>query len=414
MFRGSSSRPTSLSDRWAPAIERLDTDGTGRAEPANLFSGWGKWSWTDGDRGVQMELVRTTMSRLTGFAVASRSGSRQDLVVRARNRFAPGFTPRSMPGGPSSTRRCRSPRTATRPVQCPSSVRHPGRRTRRVPGAGTSCWAVPSATATRPTCRASRRASTPTCAYRAGPGRRRAAACVMGDADATLYHSLHGELSCPCGASVFGELTGGRRGARLRRSGLVIVTERTGWRAGESLALGERVSGSVAVVGLEQDMAYPFGLPFDTHGATASHGARPRHRSVWPPRRRAGLARRRKLDHRLEPGRRLDVHAASARGGRPRAARAAAAVRQPRDPRADGGYPARGRPRPPRRSRGRVAGFTAIPGYTRIDGYLQIRIIDVRAFIRWEDLTGQEIMDVPGRVLRGPRIFYGVKWNLWN
>jgi hypothetical protein len=57
--------------------------------------------------------------------------------------------------------------------------------------------------------------------------------------------------------------------------------------------------------------------------------------------------------------------------------------------------------------------YSRLPAYTTADGYLQIRVIDVRAFIRWEDILGN-IEDLPGRIQRGPRIFYGVKWNLWN
>ena len=49
-----------------------------------------------------------------------------------------------------------------------------------------------------------------------------------------------------------------------------------------------------------------------------------------------------------------------------------------------------------------------------VDAYLQIRIIDVRLFGRFEDLLGKNAVEVPGRVILGPRIFYGVKWNFWN
>ena len=46
--------------------------------------------------------------------------------------------------------------------------------------------------------------------------------------------------------------------------------------------------------------------------------------------------------------------------------------------------------------------------------YIEIRVIDVRVFGRFEDLAGQNIEDLPGLVVRGPRILYGVKWNFWN
>jgi hypothetical protein len=55
-----------------------------------------------------------------------------------------------------------------------------------------------------------------------------------------------------------------------------------------------------------------------------------------------------------------------------------------------------------------------VPARTLLDGYLQIRIIDVRIWIRFDDLVGNEVEDLPGLPVRGPRIFYGVKWNFWN
>jgi hypothetical protein len=55
-----------------------------------------------------------------------------------------------------------------------------------------------------------------------------------------------------------------------------------------------------------------------------------------------------------------------------------------------------------------------LPAEDIIDAYLQIRIIDVRIFGRFEDITGQRRTDVVGRSLTAYRIFYGVKWNFWN
>jgi hypothetical protein len=45
---------------------------------------------------------------------------------------------------------------------------------------------------------------------------------------------------------------------------------------------------------------------------------------------------------------------------------------------------------------------------------LMIRIIDVRIFARYEDWGGVGINDLFGRTIRGPRIFYGVKWHFFN
>jgi len=52
------------------------------------------------------------------------------------------------------------------------------------------------------------------------------------------------------------------------------------------------------------------------------------------------------------------------------------------------------------------------PAATTLDFYFQLRIKDVRAFIRWENLTNRPgLWDVPGRELPGQRLFYGVKWH---
>ena len=53
-------------------------------------------------------------------------------------------------------------------------------------------------------------------------------------------------------------------------------------------------------------------------------------------------------------------------------------------------------------------------GATISDAYVQIRIIDVRMFARFEDITGQNASEVVGRTMLGPRIVYGVKWHFWN
>jgi hypothetical protein len=47
--------------------------------------------------------------------------------------------------------------------------------------------------------------------------------------------------------------------------------------------------------------------------------------------------------------------------------------------------------------------------------FLQLRIVTVRIFIRFENLTVRENnQDIPGRVLPEARVLYGVRWTLWN
>jgi hypothetical protein len=62
-----------------------------------------------------------------------------------------------------------------------------------------------------------------------------------------------------------------------------------------------------------------------------------------------------------------------------------------------------------------IAGATAVPGLSSIDFYLQIRVLDLRAFIRWNNITHQLYQhDLPGRFFPGQRTFYGIKWSFWN
>jgi hypothetical protein len=61
------------------------------------------------------------------------------------------------------------------------------------------------------------------------------------------------------------------------------------------------------------------------------------------------------------------------------------------------------------------AGFAAVTSYRATNLELMIRVVTVRAFIRWENARhrlGQE--DLPGFPLPGQRIMYGVKWDFLN
>lgn len=56
-----------------------------------------------------------------------------------------------------------------------------------------------------------------------------------------------------------------------------------------------------------------------------------------------------------------------------------------------------------------------LPGRLLYSTYLQIRVVTVRAYIRWENINSpMELMDFPDRSLPGQRVIYGVKWELWN
>jgi hypothetical protein len=59
-------------------------------------------------------------------------------------------------------------------------------------------------------------------------------------------------------------------------------------------------------------------------------------------------------------------------------------------------------------------GLETMAARTVYSSYLQIRIMDVRIFVRSDDMLGTDPEDLPGRRVPGPRLIYGVKWQFWN
>jgi hypothetical protein len=175
-----------------------------------------------------------------------------------------------------------------------------------------------------------------------------------------------------------------------------------------------RASGTAALVSVDQDFAWPFGLPFDRTAVPvpvgAAQGLEAHGRIVlWPGylalsswitdwREAEGWAWLPSRSWRTA----LELHTLPLPSGNLEIfARAEAHMRgsvQAFDAAAAEGS----------------GGFVTLPAYTTADYYLQIRIIDVRIFIRGEDVLGNDIQEVPGRIYRGTRIFYGVKWELRN
>lgn len=52
--------------------------------------------------------------------------------------------------------------------------------------------------------------------------------------------------------------------------------------------------------------------------------------------------------------------------------------------------------------------------HTVLNLYAQIRVVDVRIFLLWENLLDSQGADVPGYPLPGARAVYGVRWNFHN
>jgi hypothetical protein len=59
--------------------------------------------------------------------------------------------------------------------------------------------------------------------------------------------------------------------------------------------------------------------------------------------------------------------------------------------------------------------LATIDGLWRLDSYLQLRVLDVRVFLLWENMTIRPgLRDFPGRDMPRQRALYGVRWQFWN
>lgn len=62
-----------------------------------------------------------------------------------------------------------------------------------------------------------------------------------------------------------------------------------------------------------------------------------------------------------------------------------------------------------------AAPLPELPAQRSWTGRLQFRVVQLRAFVQWENFTlAPEILEVPGRFLPQTRTTYGIRWNLWN
>jgi hypothetical protein len=419
LFRGLFLVPHVIIGPLAIAIERVDTDGTGRNEPAGLFSGWAKWAWSDGVRGVQVEWMRGTLRREANSPWPL-DRVRQDVVLRARSEFASGFVAEVFAGRSTIDETVPPPDAESTELHAERESIQAGVRTGlQLPWAALGASLRYRSLQNLPVGEASFDLETS-----AGPLRLSADASLSSreGSGMTSYGGVRAEIgglfasTGTRGASVFGELTRGTRGAPVFDDDIThdfLLSYRSGWRAGASLDL-RRLSGSIAAVSIDQDWAWPFGLVFDRAVAPQpleralgleAHGRI----VIWPDyltlsswitdwREAEGWTYLPARSWRTA----LELHALPLPSGNLEIfGRAEAHMRGSAlafDPAALEG----------------AGAHVRLPAYTTADGYLQIRIIDVRMFIRWEDILGNDIVELPGRIQRGPRIFYGVKWNLWN
>jgi len=425
LFRGMLLSPKLLFGPAGIAIERLDTDGIGGAEPADGFAGWAKWAWILANgSGIQAEFRRNTISRL-GTSPWINEGRREDLMLRGRVAVTEGLVAEAFAGWSSFEIDTISTNIDDdlRPAKLEQGTSQFGARGSY---GNDFVWADVSvrgrSNRTLPRFQVDAAGGTRLGGFGELNGYYTQENWENGSARSLTARAIAGPLA---GVRVFGELFGGDHGARLvwdREA--AFFTDRNGTRFGADFGLdrwGIRLG--AALLNVESDSVLTFGLPFDTTVMAFPAGSR----SGWEIAGRVQLYFPwlfadgsitnwyRADDWIYTPNRfwrfALELHAT---------------------PLESGNLEIFGRLEARHRGSMLVPVLTGTaPGdrtietalfddYTVVDGQLQIRIMSVRLFIRGENMLSTEYFEVPdlsgrtglaGQVIDRQRIFYGVKWD---
>jgi hypothetical protein len=425
VLRGLFSAPRFIGGPFAFAIDRIDGNGRNGAEPADEFGGWVKWGWFPSpDRAIQLEYQQGRVRRKGGVPWTGEQ-SRGDLMLRARNRFLAGLSAELFAGRTS----IEEPRPDTANPDSSAELKRTawqyGARAALRQGAA---WADAELRFRDSDALPSRQFD-----FAAGlqlgsmlqlAGNLTSTAWRTGES--ALAYDVRAELTPITGLAAFAEFADGERGAPLWADSAGISTleahaldNRTGTRLGiTARPFGIEATG--ALVRLEADSAAPFGLPFDSaFGRTLARPAQGLEVfgrvPLWP----RGVSVTGNFNYWDDIGTLLYLPLRSWR----------LALELHTLPLASGNLEILGRLEHQRREamlernpdsavpvdpENPPTPFLTMPIRNLINGYLQIRIIDVRAFIHWYDLTGAGREDFPGRAVGGARILYGVKWQLFN
>lgn len=414
LFRGILLVPRLLVGPFGFAVERLDTDGAGGAEPADVFDGWVKWGWLGESRGLQLELRQSALDR-NPRSPWIETRRRRDLVVRARNRFAEGIAAEAYLG---------ESHVDVEPTDTffglPDSLRAQPFERSGLQGGVRASFAR-SGVAVDAGLRARDEPELPRLQADVGVGAALAGRLsVRGDlavqswrdADATSSLDLRADAGPFGGIVPFGEWTTGKRGAPLygdtSRAG-PLIEDRTAFRVGaEALVRGVRAGG--AFVRVETDSVPAFRQPFDSAARHFAGGAV----SGWEAFGRLPLL----VDWLALDGSFLRW-TSGARWVYMPAVQWRAGLELHAIPLPSGNLEIFGRAEAVHRGEMAApaatgAGLETMAARTVYSSYLQIRIMDVRIFVRSDDMLGADAEDLPGRRVPGPRLIYGVKWQFWN
>lgn len=421
LFRGVFLAPRLFFGPLGLAIDRLDTDGINGSEPADQFAGWAKWSYVhNGGSGIQVEFRRMSTDRDPESPYTSKF-LRDDLIVRGRVKLfdrlvAEVFGGRTMLGLDTvvSADNDSVPRIDTDNIQWGA----------RASFASPLAWA-------RGSFRVRDNELLPSLqldgAAGATYGMFNASAeftqTDWRDAGTATEVSLRAEVGPFRGFRVFGESTTSNRGVPFLggvedSSSTALMTKYEGLRAGAQFEWRGLLAAG-AMLKAKTDSTTTFGLPFD-YARRYYFGA---DATGWEVMGRLPIPW---ISGLYLQGTVTDWSSGNVALYMPiRTYRAGAELHS--SPLRSGNLEILGRIEMVHRGSMLVPNFEeAVEGEVEppseiatepldyIDGYLQIRIMSVRAFMRWEDLSNKDIAEIPGRALPGPRLFYGVKWEFWN
>lgn len=418
LFRGVFLAPRLFIGPLGFSLERIDSDGWRRREPVESFNGWGKWAFIRGGFGLQAEVRQTRLDRQEASPWVG-LGKRRDLIVRGRAQLTPGLVAEAFFGQSKlelDTTTIEHPDTA--------DITLPERAVQQFGGRASFDHALGWLDATA---RFRNTEALPKSQLDVSAGLRAKYGLLAASfsqqswepGGAAASYNLRASSAPFAGITAFAEIAGGDRAGPAFDSiaaptpGPVFISNRTAQRVGAGYSRwGAQVD--AALIKIKSDSTQSFGLPFDSTNARF----RPADVTGW------------EIGWRVP----LFLKGLSTFGSATNWPSGIVPIYLPNQswragleyhnlPLKSGNLELLGRIE--MRHRGELLApawnatnkawdTTVLPIADQIDGYMQIRIIDLRIFLRAENLSLAEIVEVPGRTITGMRIMYGIKWQFWN
>ena len=417
LFRGVFLAPKFLVGPLGFTIERIDTDGLRQREPADVFTGWAKWSYIRGSAGVQLEFQQSTLNREPGSLWQSES-KRSELILRARAPLAEGLVAELFAGRSKIN-------IDTTVVLVDTDTIEPPNMDANILQYGARASFQTSAFWADGTVRFRNHELLPALQIDGAAGLKipsvGSVAAYLTSADwgaagNAFAYDVRAQTASLAGFYAFAEAAGGERGAPsafFQSVDSAFVAERKGVRAGLGIDRWG-IKASAAFLKEQSDSVQTFGLPFDRTDQHFGDSDLNGWEAVWSV--PLFLKEIRAVGHYtnwLDGTFSIYTPAQQWRAG----LEVHWLPLKTRNLEIYGWMDFRHRsdmlaPTLPEDST--VFEVSTVSGDDVINGYLQIRIMDVRLFIRGENLTTKPVEELPGRIVQTPRYLYGIKWAFWN